>query len=715
MKNLLIPTISAMAIVSVSCGGPQKSQIKVDSYPVARQDATMDDYFTHKIADPYRWMEDDMSSETAAWVKAENTVTENYLVQIPFRQAIKNRLTELYDYEKIGTPEKHGDYYFFYKNDGLQNQSVLYYQKGLQATPNVFLDPNTMSDSGTAALVDVSFSNDSKYCAYAVAQSGSDWVVIHVKEVATCRELPDQIKWVKFSGASWGSNGFYYSRYDEPKGSALSELNEGQKVYFHKLGQEQSSDQLIYQDTVHRLRDFTAIESQDGKWLFVSGSEGTSGTELLFKSTRYKGDFRTLFAGFNNDYFLVDVQDDQALILTNDGAPNFKLIEVDLGSASLMAKDVVPESENLLQWATTAGGSIIVGHLSNASSLVSQYAMDGTLTRKIELPGIGTAAGFSGEKEDTTVFYGFSSFNVPLASYKYSIADGHSELYRATKVNFDVSQFTVEQVFYPSKDGTKVPMFLVYKKGLTRDGSAPTLLYAYGGFNISLTPSFSPANILLMEQGGVYALANIRGGGEFGEKWHKAGMFENKQNVFDDFIAAGEYLIREKYTSSEKLAISGGSNGGLLVGACLVQRPDLFAVTFPQVGVLDMLRYHKFTIGWGWVVEYGSSDVESQYDYLIKYSPLHNIKKGVDYPSTMIMTADHDDRVVPAHSFKFGATLQAAQSASGFTNPILLRIDSNAGHGAGKPISKVIDAQADMWSFMLWNTNSQYKQNTELK
>ncbi|MEG0032837.1 MAG: prolyl oligopeptidase family serine peptidase, partial [Mucinivorans sp.] len=635
MKNLLIPTISAMAIVSVSCGGPQKSQIKVDSYPVARQDATMDDYFTHKIADPYRWMEDDMSSETAAWVKAENTVTENYLVQIPFRQAIKNRLTELYDYEKIGTPEKHGDYYFFYKNDGLQNQSVLYYQKGLQATPNVFLDPNTMSDSGTAALVDVSFSNDSKYCAYAVAQSGSDWVVIHVKEVATCRELPDQIKWVKFSGASWGSNGFYYSRYDEPKGSALSELNEGQKVYFHKLGQEQSSDQLIYQDTVHRLRDFTAIESQDGKWLFVSGSEGTSGTELLFKSTQYKGDFRTLFAGFNNDYFLVDVQDDQALILTNDGAPNFKLIEVDLGSASLTAQDVVPESENLLQWATTAGGSIIVGHLSNASSLVSQYAMDGTLTRKIELPGIGTAAGFSGEKEDTTVFYGFSSFNVPLASYKYSIADGHSELYRATKVNFDVSQFTVEQVFYPSKDGTKVPMFLVYKKGLTRDGSAPTLLYAYGGFNISLTPSFSPANILLMEQGGVYALANIRGGGEFGEKWHKAGMFENKQNVFDDFIAAGEYLIREKYTSSEKLAISGGSNGGLLVGACLVQRPDLFAVTFPQVGVLDMLRYHKFTIGWGWAVEYGSSDVESQYDYLIKYSPLHNIKKGVDYPSTM--------------------------------------------------------------------------------
>ncbi|MEG0163129.1 MAG: S9 family peptidase, partial [Mucinivorans sp.] len=352
-----------------------------------------------------------------------------YLVQIPFRQAIKNRLTELYDYEKIGTPEKHGDYYFFYKNDGLQNQSVLYYQKGLQATPNVFLDPNTMSDSGTAALVDVSFSNDSKYCAYAVAQSGSDWVVIHVKEVATCRELPDQIKWVKFSGASWGSNGFYYSRYDEPKGSALSELNEGQKVYFHKLGQEQSSDQLIYQDTVHRLRDFTAIESQDGKWLFVSGSEGTSGTELLFKSTRYKGDFRTLFAGFNNDYFLVDVQDDQALILTNDGAPNFKLIEVDLGSASLMAKDVVPESENLLQWATTAGGSIIVGHLSNASSLVSQYAMDGTLTRKIELPGIGTAAGFSGEKEDTTVFYGFSSFNDPLASYPYSIAEGPSELY----------------------------------------------------------------------------------------------------------------------------------------------------------------------------------------------------------------------------------------------------------------------------------------------
>ncbi|MEG1414284.1 MAG: prolyl oligopeptidase family serine peptidase [Mucinivorans sp.] len=708
MKKILLPTISIMAIVSFACDGPQKSQIKVGDYPLTVEDSTVDQYFGRAVSDPYRWLENDTSSQTALWVKAENEVTENYLAQIPFRGAIKERLRELYDYPKIGTPTRHGQYYFFFKNDGLQNQSVLYYQKGLEAKAEVFLDPNSMSKDGTAALVSVDFSTDNKYCAYAVAQSGSDWVEIRVIDIATRGELPDQIKWVKFSGAAWGVGGFYYSRYDEPKGSALSAMNEYQKVYFHKLGDPQSADCLIYEDSSHPLRYFSGQESRDGAWLFVSGSQGTSGNELLFKSTRYKGDFRTLFAGFKYDYSVVDVVNDRALILTNDSAPNFRLIEVDLGSASLVSRDIVPESENLLQWVTTAGGAIIAGHLVDAVTRVSQYAMDGTLTRRVELPGIGTAIGFDGQKEDTTVFYGFSSFNVPLTSYMYNIKDGLSTLYSSTQVKFDVSQFTVEQVFYYSKDGTKIPMFLVYKKGLKRDASAPTLLYAYGGFNISLTPSFSASNILLLEQGGIYALANIRGGGEYGEKWHQAGMLENKQNVFDDFIAAGEYLIREKYTSNEKLAIAGGSNGGLLVGACLVQRPDLFAVTFPQVGVLDMLRYHKFTIGWGWAVEYGTSDVEAQYDFLIKYSPLHNIKKGVDYPSTMIMTADHDDRVVPAHSFKFGATLQKAQSASGFTNPILLRIDSNAGHGAGKPMSKVLDTEADKWSFMLWNTNSQY-------
>lgn len=708
MKKLLLPTLSLMALVITSCGGPQKLQIKVGTYPTARQDTTVDNYFGNMVADPYRCLEADTSAETAAWVVAENKVTEDYLSQIPYRSAIQDRLTELYNYEKVGTPSHHGEYYFFYKNDGLQNQSVLYFQKGLEGAPEVFLDPNTLSQDGTVALGEVTFSSDGKYCAYAVSQSGSDWVEIRLMEVVTRKQLPDVIRWVKFSGAQWGKDGFYYSRYDEPKGSALSAVNEFQKVYFHKIGTEQSADKLIYEDTKHPLRYFSGFESEDGKWLFITGSEGTSGTELLYKSSADKGAFKTLFAGFKNDYSVVDVVDNKALVLTNDGAENFRLLQVDLLSPGLAQKDIVAQGENLLQWATTAGGAIFVGHLKDASTRVSQYTFEGALTRTIELPGIGTAAGFSGKKEDTVVFYGFSSFNMPPCSYKYSIADGTSELYYQTKVNFDVSQFTVEQVFCESKDGTKVPIFLVYKKGLKRDGNAPTLLYAYGGFNISLTPSFSPANILLMEQGGIYALANIRGGGEYGEKWHKGGMKENKQNVFDDFIAAAEYLVKEKYTSSAKLAISGGSNGGLLVGACLVQRPDLYAVTFPQVGVLDMLRYHKFTIGWGWAVEYGSSDVQAEYEYLIKYSPLHNIKQGVNYPSTMIMTADHDDRVVPAHSFKFAATMQAAQAASGCQNPILVRIDSKAGHGAGKPIGKVIQAQADVWSFMLYNTNTEY-------
>lgn len=710
MKKLTFTTLSLMALLFTSCGSqPDKAQIKVGEYPDARRDTTTDNYFGTVVADPYRWLEDDMSSETAAWVTAENAVTQDYLKQIPYRQQIVDRLTELYNYPKVGTPSRHGEYYFFYKNDGLQNQSVLYFQKGLDGVPEVFVDPNALSADGTVALGEVTFSIDNKYCAYAVSQSGSDWVEIRVMEIATRKPLTDVIKWVKFSGANWGRDGFYYSCYDEPKGSALSAKNEFQKVYFHKLGTAQSDDKLIYQDTSHPLRYFSGFESEDGKWVFISGSEGTSGTEILYKSTADKGEFKTLFAGFANDYAVVDVDDDKAYVLTNDKAENFRLVAVDLKDPKSGSKNVVAESENLLQWATTAGGAIFVGHLCDASTRVSQYAMDGKLTRQIELPGIGTAGGFSGKKEDTTVFYGYSSFNVPPCSYKYSIADGRSELYRATEVKFDVSQFTVEQVFYPSKDGTQVPMFLVYKKGLKRDGNAPTLLYAYGGFNISLTPGFSPANILLMEQGGIYALANIRGGGEYGEKWHRGGMKEQKQNVFDDFIAAAEYLVKEKYTSSEKLAISGGSNGGLLVGACLVQRPDLYAVTFPQVGVLDMLRYHKFTIGWGWAVEYGSCDTQADFDYLIKYSPLHNIKEGVDYPATMIMTADHDDRVVPAHSFKFGATLQAAQAATGCENPILVRIDTKAGHGAGKPIGKVIESQADVWSFMLWNTNSEYK------
>ncbi len=696
-----------MTSLLFACGGQSTPEIVVAEYPATRYDSTVvEDYHGTMIADPFRWLEDDRSEETAHWVSAQNKVTQDYLSHIPFRKEIENRLTELYNYPKEGAPFRQGDYYFFFRNDGLQNQSVLYFQKGLDGTPEVFLDPNTLSQDGTVALGGISFSQDDEYMAYTTSASGSDWVQIQVMEVESKKLLPDLVKWVKFSGAAWGEDGFYYSRYDEPTGSALSAKNEYQKVYFHKLGTTQSEDKLIYEDKEHPLRYFTGSVSDDNEWLFVTASEGTHGTELLYKEVGSKEPFKVLFEGFKYDYSVVDCRDDKLLVLTNDGAPNFRLIEVDLESKELAQRVVVPQSDDLLQWVSTAGeDALFVGHLVDASTQVTQYNWDGKLIRKIDLPGIGTAGGFSGKKDDQTIFYSFTSFNVPPTYYQYDIEGGESTLYRQTEVNFDVTKYTVEQVFYPSKDGTKVPMFLVYKKGLERNGNAPTLLYAYGGFNISLTPSFSPSNILLLEQGGIYALANLRGGGEYGEEWHKGGMLENKQNVFDDFIAAAEYLIEEKYTSTEKLAISGGSNGGLLVGACLTQRPDLFSVAFPQVGVLDMLRYHKFTIGWGWVVEYGSADVKEDFDYLIKYSPLHNIHKGTCYPATMVMTADHDDRVVPAHSFKFAATLQAAQ---GCDKPTLIRIDANAGHGAGKPISKVIESAADYWSFMLQNTNSGY-------
>ncbi|WP_300829511.1 prolyl oligopeptidase family serine peptidase [uncultured Rikenella sp.] len=695
---------AALFVAALTAGCQSTMAIKTKPYPETRKDTTVvDDYHGTRVADPYRWLEDDRSTETAAWVAAQNAVTQDYLAQIPYREQIKQRLTELYDYPKEGTPFRVGEYYFFYKNDGLQNQSVLYYQKGLDGTPEVFLDPNTLSKDGTVALNTVTFSKDDRYAAYSVSRSGSDWVDIYVMEVATRKQLADKIEWVKFSGASWGDGGFYYSRYDAPAegASAYSAKNEFQKVYFHKLGTSQAEDRLIYEDKTHPLRYFSGFVSDDFRWLFIVGSEGTSGNEILYKNlTVPNASFKTLFKGFANDYSIVDCIGNTAYVLTNAEAPNFRLVSVDLNAAVPVATDVIPESENLLEWATTAGGAIFAGYLKDASSRVYQYGFDGALVREIALPGIGTAGGFSGEAEDTEVFYGFSSFNVPPTSYRYTIADGTSTLYHETKVNFDVSAFTVEQVFYPSKDGTRVPMFLVYKKGLKRDGSNPVYLYAYGGFNISRTPGFSASNILLLEQGGIYALANIRGGGEYGEAWHRAGMLEKKQNVFDDFIAAAEYLIAEKYTSPQKLAIAGGSNGGLLIGACLTQRPDLYCATFPMVGVLDMLRYHRFTIGWGWVVEYGSADNAADFPYLYKYSPLHNIKRGTCYPPTMIMTADHDDRVVPAHSFKFGATLQAAQ---GCENPILLRVESDAGHGAGKPISKSIQEQADIWSFFLWN------------
>lgn len=709
-KQYLAVVLPVLALTLAACQNRMK-KIEVKAYPVARMDSTVDDYFGTQVADPYRWMEDDNSDETAAWVKAENAVTQDYLSQIPYRDQVRERLTELWNFPKYGVPQKIGDYYFFFENDGLRNQSILYRQKGLDGTPEVFLDPNTLSDQGTVALVDLSFSKDDRYLAYAAAASGSDWVEIRVMETATGRTLPDVIRWVKFSGATWSGDGFYYSAYDEPDPKkVLSGQNRDQKIYYHKLGTKQTEDKLVYSDSAHPLRYLSASVSRDGKLLFVTSTEGTSGTEILYQKIETPGVVRTsapnngfqvLFPGFAYDYTLVSGRDGKAIFYTNDHALNGQLLQVDFTGTKPVIATLVPEGDCLMEGAVTAGENLMVFWLDKAQSRVSQYSMTGEKIRDVELPGIGAVGGMQAERSATETFYSYSSFTMPTQIYRYDLAKGTSELFKSPEVKFDPDQFVTEQEFYPSKDGTQVSMFLVHRKDIKLDGSNPVYLYGYGGFNINITPGFSPENILLMEQGGVYAQANLRGGGEYGEEWHKAGMLANKQNVFDDFIAAGEYLIREGYTSKDKLAIAGGSNGGLLVGACMTQRPDLFAVALPAVGVMDMLRYQYFTCGWGWAVEYGRSDNADQFPYLYAYSPLHNIRKGTCYPATMITTADHDDRVVPAHSFKFAATMQAAQACD---QPILIRIETDAGHGAGKPTSKRIDEDTDVFSFMFWNT-----------
>lgn len=673
------------------------------AYPETKKVNVVDDYFGTKINDSYRWLENDTSKETADWVKAQNALTQNYLSQIPFREDIKKRLTEIWNYEKVSAPFKKGEYYFYYKNNGLQNQSVLYYKKGIAGNDEVFLDPNKLSTDGTVALSGVYFSHDNKYAAYIISKSGSDWNEIFVKEVSTGNLMKDHIKWVKFSGAAWQGNGFYYSRYDEPKGvSELSNQNQYQKVYYHELGTDQSKDVLVYEDKEHPLRYFGADVSDDERFLYIYASEGTSGSEILIKDLKDQNSkFEILLKGFQYNYGIIDNVGDEVLVLMDKDAPNYKVVSINTKNKEEQNwKTIIPETKELLEGVTSAGGQLFASYLKNASSKIVQYTYDGKKLKDLDLPGIGTVSLGKSEKNETETFYTFSNFTTPGTVYKLNINTGVSELY--TKPNFKISSddFEAKQVWYTSKDGTKVPMFIVHKKGIKMDGSNPTLLYGYGGFNISLTPSFSVSNMYFLEQGGVYAMVNLRGGGEFGEEWHKAGMLEKKQNVFDDFIAAAEYLIAEKYTSSAHLAISGRSNGGLLVGACMTQRPDLFKVALPGVGVLDMLRYHKFTIGWGWAVEYGSSEKKDQFDYLIKYSPLHNVKAGTKYPATMITTADHDDRVVPAHSFKFAAELQAKHKGE---NPILIRIDEKAGHGAGKPTSKVIEEASDVWSFVLYH------------
>jgi prolyl oligopeptidase len=694
----LICVLVSMVLAFAAC---QKGAAKL-SYPATKKVDQVDDFFGTKVADPYRWLEDDNAEEVKQWVTAENAVTFGYLTTIPFRPKIKERLTEIFNYPRYSSPFRAGENYFFTKNDGLQNQSVYYIQKGLDGTPEVFLDPNQLSPDGTVRIGIVGVSTDDRYVALSRGEAGSDWTELRVMEIATKQELPDRVLWVKFSGAAWKGDGFYYSGYDKPAaGEELKAKNEYQKVFYHKLGDPQEKDVLVWEDREHALRYVSAGTTEDEKFLFLILSEGTSGSELYIKDlAKRDAAFDLLIKGFAYDSAPVEVVDGKVLVYTNEDAPNFRVVAVDpKNPAKENWQTVIPEKPEVLSGAGTAGGYLFCNYLKDANSKIFQHKLDGSLIREIGLPALGSAGGFGGKRDETTLFYGFTSFTYPPTIYKFDPATGASEVFRKSEVKFDPAGYETKQVFYTSKDGTKVPMFIVHKKGLALDGKNPTFLTAYGGFNISLTPAFSAANIILLENGGVFAEANLRGGGEYGEAWHKAGMFDKKQNVFDDFIAAAEYLVQEKYTSKERLAIAGGSNGGLLIGAVMTQRPELFGVAFPAVGVMDMLRYHKFTVGWGWAVEYGSSDNEKDFGYLRAYSPLHNFKDGVCYPATMVTTADHDDRVVPAHSFKFAATLQEKQACA---KPVVIRIETRSGHGSSN-LTKAIEDLTDQWSFMFFN------------
>lgn len=693
-------------------------------YPKTKKGDVVDGYLGQfKVPDPYRWLEDDNSEETRAWVKEENKVTFDYLATLPDRAKINKRLKELWNYPKYSSPSKKANYYYFYKNDGLQNQSVLYRQAGLNGKPEVFLNPNTLNKEGVAALGSTSFSKSGKYFAYTVSVAGSDWKVGYVMETATKKLLKDRIYWTKFGGISWKDDeGFYYSGYDKPdSASLLSRQNKFNKVFYHKLGTDQADDELIYQDFDHPLRYCSASLTEDGRFLIANISEGTSGSELYFldlKNERQRR-FELLIEGFKTEASVIDNLGGKLMVRTNDGAPNYKVVmiepensnEEDEEKPKLPPKEewetIIPEQDMALQGVSTCGGYLFASYLKDASTRVYQYSYEGKLIREVKLPGIGTASGFSGEKKDRELFYTFTSFNTAPQIYRYDVRKGKSSLFRKTEIKINTSDFITEQVFFPSKDGTKIPMFLTYKKGMKKNADNPTLIYGYGGFNIPVTPSFSISNAFFIEQGGIYAVVNLRGGSEYGEKWHRAGMLDKKQNVFDDFIFAAEYLIAENYTNKTKIAMRGGSNGGLLVGAAITQRPDICKVALPAVGVMDMLRFHRFTVGYGWVTEYGCADSARDFQNLYGYSPYHNLKEGTHYPATLITTADHDDRVVPAHSFKFAARMQ---EYIGGPNPALIRIETNAGHGAGKPTSKQIDEAADIWSFVMYHLEMPYKE-----
>ena len=670
-------------------------------YPETKKTETIDTYFGTEINDPYRWLEDDKSSETASWVKEENKVTFDYLTKIPFRNKIKERMEKLWNYEKISAPFKEGDYTYFYKNNGLQNQSVLY-RTNKSGKEELFLDPNTFSKDATTSLDAVSFSKDGTLVAYSISKAGSDWRTVIFINAKTKKEIDAALVDVKFSGLSWkGNEGIFYSSYEKPKGSELSAKTDQHKLYFHKLGTAQKTDAIIFGDQEKR-RYVGGSVSEDDRYLFISAANSTSGNELYLKDLSVpNSEIVPIVTTFDFDVDVIDNLDSKLYIVTNINAPNKRIVCVDASNPSQENwVDFIPETENVLS-PSTGAGFIFATYMKDAISLVKQYNYKGTFIREVTLPGIGTASGFNGKTKDAELYFSFTNYTTPATIYSFNADGGISSVYKKPIVDFKSENYVSSQVFFKSKDGTKIPMIITHKKGLKLDGNNPTILYGYGGFNISLTPSFSIANAVWLEMGGIYAVANMRGGGEYGKKWHDAGTKLQKQNVFDDFIAAAEYLISEKYTSSDFLAIKGGSNGGLLVGAVMTQRPKLMKVALPAVGVLDMLRYHTFTAGAGWAYDYGTAeDSKEMFDYINSYSPVQNVKAGINYPATLVTTGDHDDRVVPAHSFKFAAQLQAKQAGA---NPVLIRIETNAGHGAGKPVSKTIEEASDIQAFTLYN------------
>jgi len=692
-----------MANLLMACQSESQKQNIAVNYPDTKRVDSTDTYFGTEVKDPYRWLEDDRSAQTEAWVKAENEVTFGYLEEIPFRDALRNRLEKLWNYEKLGSPFKEGDYTYFYKNDGLQDQYVVYRQKN-DAAPEVFLDPNTFSDDGTTSLAGLSFTKDGSLAGYLISEGGSDWRKAIVIDTETKEIVEDTLTDIKFSGLAWkGNEGFYYSSYDKPEGSELSAKTDQHKVYFHKLGTSQQEDQLVYGDGPdEKHRYIGASVSEDQRYLTLSAATSTSGNKLFIQDLQDpNGQLVPIVEDTDSDNYLIDNVGSKLYIVTNRDAPNKKIVTVDAAEPSSDNwKDFIPETENVLA-PSTGGGYFFTEYMVDAVSKVMQYDYEGKMIREIKLPGVGSASGFGGKKEDTEFYFYFTNYITPGSSYKYNVESGEYELYWKPDIDFNPDEYESKQVFYTSKDGTKIPMIITHKKGLELNGKNPTLLYAYGGFNISITPSFSIANTVWMEQGGIYAVPNIRGGGEYGKKWHEEGIKMKKQNVFDDFIAAAEYLIENNYTTSDYLAIRGGSNGGLLVGATMTQRPDLMQVALPAVGVMDMLRYHTFTAGAGWAYDYGTvEDSQEMFHYLKGYSPVHNIEAGTEYPATLITTGDHDDRVVPAHSFKFAAELQHKQAGD---NPVLIRIETNAGHGAGTPVSKTIEQYADIFGFTFYN------------